>query len=388
MSERRYDAVVVGGGAVGAATAAALAQAGVLTALIEKGEAPASFDPRNYDLRVYALSPGSVRFLRALGIWERILTARACAYESMRVWEDEAVHALHFDAAEAGVPHLGYIVENKLLLSALWSRLEAVSIFEKAQIARWQYDDGGAHLRLRDGRELETRLVIAADGADSVLRGEAGIDCATWPYPQQAIVCHVQTERPHHHSAYQRFLPTGPLAFLPLADGRCSIVWSSSEAWRLLTLEDREFMDALTQAGQRVLGAVSACTPRVAYPLRLLHAEKYVRERFALVGDAAHVIHPLAGQGVNLGIADAQALAEVLGEAKADGRDLGHLRVLQRYERARRADNLDMLALTEGLYRIFSPGAEPLKPLRRSGMEAVQRLRPLKDFFVRRAMQA
>lgn len=387
MSARRFDAVVVGGGAVGAATALALMRAGVATALVERGEAPASFDARNYDLRVYALSPGSIRFLDELGVWSDIAGQRSCAYESMLVWEDNLAQALSFGAEESRVPQLGHIVENKLLLSALWRQMAGVTLFESMQLAGWSADVGGVHLRLGDGSELEARVLIAADGADSAVRAKAGIDCTTWPYPQQAVVCHVQTALPHRRIAYQRFLPTGPLAFLPISDGRSSIVWSSTEAWLLQTLSDAEFLTALNAAAQGVLGEIKACTARVTFPLRLLHAQQYVKERLALVGDAAHVIHPLAGQGVNLGLADAQALAEVLGAAKSAGRDLGRLRLLKQYERARRADTLEMLALTEGLFRMYSHGGRPATALRRSGMEAVQRLRLLRQFFVQRALR-
>jgi len=386
MSARRFDAVVIGGGAVGAATAVALSQAGLNTALVERGEAPAAFDASNYDLRVYALSPGSVKFLAALNVWSRIAAQRVSPYEVMRVWEGDPAQTLEFRADEAHVPQLGHIVENKLLLSALWQQLGNVAVFERAQIASWHADVNDAHLRLVDGTELEARVMIAGDGADSALRAQAGIECATWAYPQQAVVCHVETRLAHRHAAYQRFMPTGPLAFLPLADGRSSIVWSSSEAWMLQTLDDPQFLSALGAASQGVLGDIKSCTRRVIFPLRLLHAQEYVRDRFALVGDAAHVIHPLAGQGVNLGLADAEALALTLSAAKGGGRDPGRLRVLKGYERARRADTMDMLAITEGLYRIFGDHGPPAA-LRRGGMEAVQRLGPLKGFFVRRAMQ-
>jgi 2-polyprenylphenol 6-hydroxylase len=387
MSARRYDAIVVGGGAVGAAAALALSQAGVATALIERGEAPAAFDPALYDRRVYALSPGSARFLAELGVWERVCAARVSPYPSMQVWEDNPAQALAFEAAEVRLPELGHIVENKLLLSALWQRLDGVAIHERARIAAWSADVGGAHLRLDDGQELQARVLIAADGAESTLREQAGIGCASWPYPQQAIVCHVESRLSHRNTAFQRFLPSGPLAFLPLADGRSSIVWSSTEAWMLQTLDDEQFLAALYGASQGVLGTFTGCTPRSVFPLRLLHAETYVRPRLALIGDAAHVVHPLAGQGVNLGLADAQALAEALGQARTQGRDLGSLRILKRYERARRADVLEMLGVTDGLFRLFSSSAAPVAAARRSGMQAVQRLRPLKELLVERAMR-
>jgi 2-polyprenylphenol 6-hydroxylase len=387
MSERRYDVIVVGGGVVGAATALALSRAGVSTALIERGEAPAAFDPAAYDRRVYALSPGSIRFLSALEVWPRIAAARVCGYQSMCVWEDSPGQALRFEAAEQRLPELGCIVENKLLLSVLWEQLREVAVYECAALEHWSADLGGVHVRMADGGELAARLLVAADGADSVLREQAGIDCVGWPYPQQAVVCHVESRLPHRHTAFQRFLPTGPLAFLPLADGRSSVIWSSSEAWMLQTLDDAAFLAALTSASQGVLGALTACSPRAAFPLKLLHAGEYVRARLALVGDAAHVIHPLAGQGINLGLADAEALTEILEQARQQGRDLGGLRVLKRYERERRADVLDMIAVTEGLFRLFDSDVAVTRTLRRTGMQAVQRLLPLKTFLGARAAQ-
>lgn len=387
MNPDRHDAVIVGGGVVGAACALLLRQQGLRVALIERGAAPKAFDAQDYDLRVYALSPGSIQLLRGLGLWARIQAARASPYERMQVWENDPAAALNFDAAEAAAPALGAIVENSLLMDALWSRLQPEELFCGQAIASVQSDARATALRLADGRELRAPLVIAADGAESALREQAGIECTRWPYPQQAVVCHVQTERPHQGTARQRFLPTGPLALLPLADGRCSIVWSSTEAAALMQLEDADFRRALSGASQQVLGEVTACTRRVLFTLQLLHAQDYVRERLVLIGDAAHVIHPLAGQGVNLGLADVAALARVLAEARQQGRDPGSLRVLKRYERARKADNLEMLALTDALSRGFSTDGAAVTQLRRTGMGLVEQLRPLKGFFLRRALQ-
>lgn len=383
----RYDAVVVGGGAVGAATALALAQGGLRVALFERGPGPASFTALDYDLRVYALSPGSSRFLDGLGLWPLIKAHRASPYEQMRVWEDQPERALQFSAAEVRVPQLGHIVENSLLLDALWKPLRsACTVYERTELAGCEFGEREVLLKLHDGQSCTAAVVIAAEGADSPLRTWAGIDCEGWPYPQQALVCHVQTERPHLRTAWQRFLPTGPLAFLPLADGRSSIVWSSDEAEFLRAMDEADFRRALRDVSQNILGEIHSTTARLTFPLRLLHAQTYVHERLALVGDAAHVIHPLAGQGVNLGLADAEALAAILTVAKAEGRDLGSLRLLKRYERARRADALDMLAMTDGLYRLYRPQTAGLAALRQTGLQAVQSLAPLKDFFVRRAL--
>jgi 2-polyprenylphenol 6-hydroxylase len=303
------------------------------------------------------------------------------------VWEREPARALRFDAADSGGAELGWIVEHSLLVDALWASLDGVSRYEKTQVEQLQTGDDGALLRLHDGRSLRARLVVAADGADSQLRGLAGIDTVGWNYSQHAIVCHVHTERPHRATAWQRFLASGPLAFLPLADGRCSIVWSAEQALaqELLALDDAAFLSRLGEASEHALGAIYAGTRRLSFPLRLLHAQDYARPGLALVGDAAHTVHPLAGQGVNLGLADAEQLAETLVEARDAGRDWWSLRNLQRYTRARKAANLEMLALTDGLYRAFRLHLPGVKAALGLGMEAVDRLGPLKAWLSRQA---
>jgi ubiquinone biosynthesis UbiH/UbiF/VisC/COQ6 family hydroxylase len=229
---------------------------------------------------------------------------------------------------------------------------------------------------------------VGAEGQDSQLREWAGIDPVGWPYPQRAIVSHVATEAPHARTAYQRFLPNGPLALLPLADGRSSIVWStdSAEADALLALDDDAFRARLAEAIGHRLGDITSITPRLAFPLRLLHATRYVKPGFALVGDSAHVVHPLAGQGVNLGLADAQALVEIVAAARAQGRPIGQERVLQRYERRRKAGNLEVMALTDGLFRLFHLRLPGLDAVRELGMAAVGRMGPLKRRLAQRAM--
>jgi ubiquinone biosynthesis UbiH/UbiF/VisC/COQ6 family hydroxylase len=262
--------------------------------------------------------------------------------------------------------------------------------YERAAIESARFAESAAALQLADGRELRARLVVAADGADSQLRGLAGIDTLGWAYAQRAIVCHVHTQLPHRATAWQRFLASGPLAFLPLADGRCSIVWSAEEplALELLALDDAAFLERLGAASEHVLGELLQTTSRVSFPLRLLHAQDYARPGLVLVGDAAHVVHPLAGQGVNLGFADVQQLASTLAAARGAGRDWSGLRVLQSYARARKAANLEMLALTEGLYRAFRLRLPGLKAALGLGMEAVDRLGPLKSWLTRQAANA
>ena len=386
----KHDVIVAGGGVVGAATALALQRAGFSVALIERGAPPAAFDAARYDARVYALAAGSQQFLAQLGAWPAIEAARVSPYTRMEVWDRIAARALTFDAAELAVRELGWIVEDALLRAALWPLLSQVTRYAPAQIASASFDASGARVTLADGATLTAALLVGAEGADSPLREQAGIEPRGWNYGQRAIVAHIRTEAPHAGAAYQRFLPDGPLALLPLADGRCSIVWSTAEfqAQGLLALDDVEFCEQVAGAIDHRLGAVLETTKRVAFPLKLMHASEYVRPGLALVGDSAHVIHPLAGQGLNLGLADAQALCETLVAARNDKKPLGNLRVLQRYERRRKGANLEALALTDGLQRLFGAPLPGLDGLREFGLRLVDRAGPLKRSLALRAMGA
>jgi 2-polyprenylphenol 6-hydroxylase len=285
------------------------------------------------------------------------------------------------------VPELGHIAEDRLLRASLWQALAgAVAIHADATVAEYRPGEP-SQLRLSSGVTLEAQLVVAAEGAESPLRAAAGIEPGGWSYGQLSIVCNIATERPHRSTALQRFLPEGPLAFLPLSDGRCSIVWSTDagEAGELMQLDDAAFMERLGDAIGS-LGAITSVTRRLAFPLRLMHAQEYVRSGFALVGDAAHVVHPLAGQGMNLGLADAQALVNTVAAARAQRKPIGALRVLQRYERRRKAENVEMLALTDGLLRLFRARAPGVGLLRDLGMALVENAGIVKNQLARRAM--
>ena len=390
MSARLRDIVVVGGGPVGAAAARALADQGFDVVLIERGAPPPAFDRDDYDARVYAIAPRSARFLAGLGAWEDILAKRACSYRSMRVWEQDAGSGLRFDAADAARPQLGWIVEHRLIVAALWERLQGLEVRSRCAIESARFDEEGAELRLAGGGLIRARLAVAADGGDSQLRRLAGIDSVGWAYDQRAIVCHVDTEKLHRGTAWQRFLRTGPLAFLPLADGRSSIVWSAQPelADALLALDSAGFCGRLQQAAEQVLGAVTGCTPRLSFPLRLAHAADYVRPGLALAGDAAHSLHPMAGQGVNLGLGDAEQLVATLAAARAAGREWWSLRSLQAYARARKAANLEMQALTELLYRAFALPVPGVRAALGAGLAAVDRLGPLKSWLSHQAAEA
>jgi 2-polyprenylphenol 6-hydroxylase len=382
----RHQVVVVGGGVVGAALAVALKREKIDVALIERGQGPAPFDPGNYDLRVYALSPGTARFLADLGVWDAIVARRISPYEQMRVWHDNPNQALTFDAAESRLAELGWIVENDLILDVLWKSLSGITVYRGSAVASYETTATGVTILLADGREIRTGLIAAADGADSRLRELAQIDVTTWDYAQQAIVCHVATGRLHQRAALQRFLPTGPLAFLPLADGRSSIVWSTTEAQALMSLDDAAFRVRLADAIQQETGNIGETTKRVAFPLRLLHATDYVKGPLVLLGDAAHVVHPLAGQGVNMGLADAQLLARILREQRDKRGALASPRALQRYQRARKAENVEMLALTDALYRAFGQASPLLGGTLQLGMQILDRVTPIKARLARRAL--
>lgn len=382
------DVAIVGGGPVGAAVALGLSQRGFDVRLLDRrGPTPRILaDGDDYDLRVYALSPSCIAFLDRLGVWPDIAAVRSAPYRRMQVWEDDPGAALCFDAADVRLPALGEIVESGLLAECLWKHLPDGVARPGMQVADIDGDDDAATLRFDDGASLRTRLVVIAEGRDARLRTRLGIESIDGQYEQTAVVCHIATEAPHQHTAWQRFLPTGPLALLPLADGRSSIVWSSSEAASVLALDDDDFLRALGDASQHRLGRIVACTRRVSFALGLQHAQTYVAPRAVLVGDAAHVVHPLAGQGVNLGFADAEALIDTLGDTRDAGRDFASTRALKRYERTRRADVIDMLAATDGLYRAFRMPLPGLARLRGSGFAAINAIGPLRRELVRRAI--
>ncbi len=384
------DIAVVGGGPVGVVAALALRDAGFSVLMIERGKAPPAFDAARYDSRVYAIAPASAKLLDALGVWPAIASARLSPYTRMQVWERAAELGLSFDAADSGHAALGWIVEQGLILSAAWAQLGSLPTrigVDAEALLLPNEDEDRAELRLSNGEIIRPRLVVAADGADSPLREQAGIETTTWQYAQRAIVAQLSMRAASPSTAYQRFLPTGPLAFLPQADGRHSIVWSadSARAAELLAMDDAAFCAAIGEASQYALGEVLDVSPRIAFPLRLLHAQDYHRAGLVLVGDAAHAIHPLAGQGANLGFADVAQLAETLRAARDAGRDWSSSRTLAAYSRARKAANLEMLALTDGLYRGFGSAVPGLRELLGIGLEAVNRIGPAKSVLARQA---
>ena len=399
MSRALQDVAIVGAGMVGAALALDLAQRGFDVALVES-RAPAAWSAADeVDLRVVALAPSSSGLLRRLEVWHDVESRRANAYARMHVWDALAPGSLSFDAADEGVAALGHIVENRLIQAVLWQALgrsgaitlhcpaRVVSTDVTASDALARSGDAARTLALDDGTRIGARLVVAADGADSALRAMLGVAVSDHDYAQRAVVAHVATGRAHEDTAWQRFLPQATVAFLPLADGRSSIVWSlpDAEAARILALDDAAFCAELGAALDFRLGTITATSARAAFPLRMRLADRYVAPRFALVGDAAHVVHPLAGQGVNLGLRDAALLAELLAQARADKLDIADATVLRRYERRRRSDNALSAHAFDLIQRGFGSASPTLAAIRAAGLALVDRVTPLKHLFARHA---
>lgn len=387
---RVHDVAIVGGGMVGAALALALTRSGMSVALVDRQPVSPPTARDEYDLRVSALSPASERLLNALGVWFEIEAVRASPYRRMEVWDAVGKGSLTFQAAEAGEPALGHIVENRLVQGVLRNTLGRQSralVLCPAQVEEFELGGDSAVVHLDDGTRVEARLLVGADGANSAVREAAGIQCHDWNYRQRALVTHLGTREHHGASCFQRFLPEGPLAFLPLKDGRSSIVWSATpeRTRELEAMSDDDFAEEVASAIEHRLGRVSRVGPRASFPLRYLHAKRYAGERVALVGDAAHVVHPLAGQGVNLGFLDAAALAQVLVESKRAGRDFGRVSELRPYERWRRADNTVMANALHGLKYLFGTGNEAVAWTRSLGLNLVDELKPVKRLFMRQA---
>ncbi len=394
----QYDVVIVGGGMVGSALACLLGEAGLRVALVDARQAPLDGEAvgRGHPgMRVSALTPVSQRLLERLGAWEWIAARRVSPYRFMQVWDAQGSGKVAFSAEQAGVPRLGHIVENDVTLVALEGRLAELASVEVtlgSRVAGLEEVGAGREVVLEDGRRLGAPLVVAADGARSPLREMVGIEVSTRETGHVAVVTTVHTAGDHGEVARQAFLPTGPLAFLPLRlEGErhhCSIVWSTSpqEAERLQGLSAEALGSELAAAIDHRLGAVTVVDRAVAFPLVQRHAERYELPGFALVGDAAHSLHPLAGQGVNLGLMDVAVLAEELVTAHDRGVPLGDERILARYARRRRGDNAGMLALMDGFRLLFGAQHPALTLVRNLGMNGVDRLAPLKHLLMQQAI--
>ena len=399
---QHFDIAVIGAGIAGSALASALGGNDLAIALVEAQSLalpplPAERDLQHFDPRVSAITPRSRLLLEQLGAWDRIAAYRQCAYRHMTVWDAEGTGAIEFDCADVNAVALGHIVENRAIVSALLARVAAsadITVFSGAPLQDCQRDQagGGTRVLLADGTALEADLLVAADGAQSPVRDMLGFRTREWDYGHRAIVTTVQVERPHQDTCWQRFLTSGPLAFLPLPGDLdrhyCSIVWSLQDTLvdDLLALDDHAFCAALEQAIEGSLGKVLGCARRFAFPLRQRHAVDYVRDGVALVADAAHTIHPLAGQGINLGLQDVAVLAEEVLAGHARGVNPGQLDLLRRYQRRRKGENLLVMAAMDGFKALFEQQSLPLRWLRNVGMRGVSQMGPLKQQLIRRAM--
>ncbi|MFZ1386087.1 MAG: UbiH/UbiF/VisC/COQ6 family ubiquinone biosynthesis hydroxylase [Thiolinea sp.] len=385
-----YEIIIAGGGMVGAALAGLLGQAGKQVAVLE-ATIPQAFSANDpFDNRVSALSRASQRLLEKAGAWQAVVAKRAAPYENMQVWDATGSGLIRFEAADLGEPDLGHIVENRVLQLALLETLKNYSSVEllcPTRLSSFTVTSQHIEVTLADGRNLTASLLIGADGAQSAVRSLADLPYEVLDYGQKGLVCTVYTALPHAATAWQRFLPAGPLAFLPLPDpNACSIVWTlpADQADAALLWSEERFKRELGQALDFRLGEVLSIGERAAFPLRGLNAQAYVQERIALLGDAAHTIHPLAGQGVNLGFKDAQTLAELI--LANEAADYGSLKLLRRYERSRRGDNLLTQKAMEGFSLLFGNTLAPWQMLRNTGLSTVNQLPLLKYQLARRAM--
>jgi 2-octaprenylphenol hydroxylase len=399
MLQQKFDIAIVGAGLAGTALAAALGGSDLRVALIEAQALSLQWPPldngvRGFDARVSAITAASQRWLQQLGAWDTVASRRASAYQHMHVWDGEGTGSIHFDAGDVNENVLGHIVENRLLQTALLhcvGQHHNVQIFSPVAVENYTRGDNGIQLHLQNGVDLRATLLIGADGANSRVREWAQFPLREWDYGHTAIVATIATEKSPAATAWQIFRREGPLAFLPLQNDRqhlSSIVWSTlpSEAEALMQLDDAAFMRALGTAFEHRLGAITGASPRFSFPLRARHATTYAQPNIALIGDAAHTIHPLAGQGINLGFLDAQTLAAEILRAAQRGLSVADESVLARYQRQRKSDNVAMLAAMEGFKRLFGANQLPLRWLRNAGLNWVDRNGLLKRALIRQAM--
>jgi len=386
---KRNDVIIIGGGPSGLALAASLGAEGFSVLCLER-EAPKNRNKiAKADGRTTALSFGSSRILEKAGLWPRLEKA-ACPILAIRIADRDAPNFLDFHHGEIGRDPFGWIIENHIFHHALYEHARNLKTvrFEQGIMEDLETDNIEARVTLKDGRVFAAALAVGADGRDSLCRELAGIPSYGWRYDQTAIVCTIVRLKPHHNIAVEHFLPGGPLAVLPMTKQRSSIVWTEKNeaAEILMKMDEKNFTRALQEKVQDWLGTIRLAGPRIAYPLSLQHAKHYTARRLALIGDAAHGIHPIAGQGFNLGMGDIGVLVEELTRAARLGLDLGDADILRRYEKRRKFANGNMVFATDALDRLFSNAIPPVEAARRFGLDVVQRMPPLKRFFMCTAM--
>ncbi|MER0202475.1 MAG: ubiquinone biosynthesis protein UbiH [Nitrosomonas sp.] len=387
----KFDMIVIGGGLVGASLVAALKGSGLKMALIEPYETPPLPQDDSWDSRVYAISPGSAAFLQELGVWQLMGAERVAPVYEMAVFGDDNTAHINFSAYEIGIPELAFIAENRQLQTAVWEVLkssnENLHIFCPAKCTAITWQESHVEVQLDDGSQLEAALVVGADGVNSWVRKQAEIDVSRHAYNQIGVVANFSTERPHRQIAHQWFRRDGVLALLPLPDKRVSMVWSTTEdhADFLRNLPEDELCHRVEEAASHTLGKLQLITPPVGFPLNFVHVDKLIKPRLVLIGDAAHGIHPLAGQGVNLGLRDTRELAAIL-NARGMRTDCGDFMLLRRYELARKEDILALELATDGLQKLFNNSNPTLARLRNLGLEITNRLPLIKNRLMQHAL--